>query len=283
VPDARLPGTDGLAEGSAGMVATQLAYSRDSRLPVEVANSIGMRFRLVPPGTAIIGSPEPEWGRGDIEVPHVVVFTEPVYMGKFEVTQAEYLEVMGENPSGFIGGNRPVEEVTWYDAQRFLVELAKREGIPDKVYRLPDEAEWEYACRAGTQTAFCFGDSPDRLGEYADTALNNFKSTAPVGRRLPNALGLFDMHGNVWEWCRDLFRPYPGGPAVGEEYLEWRSLRGGHWRAPADSCRSANRCRLAPTSHGNVLGFRVLRRIPELFETPPEPDPAEAGTKDSDG
>ncbi|MCK5802800.1 MAG: formylglycine-generating enzyme family protein, partial [Lentisphaeria bacterium] len=192
----------GLASGSLSMQQAQLTSSDDYSLPVEIVNSIGMRLRLVPPGLVILGSPGNEPGRGEVERQHVRVILHPFYLGKYEVTQAQYKQVTGLKPSHFSvdGSERPVEEVTWYDAQRFLKRLCRLEDVPIGTYRLPIETEWEYACRAGTTTAFHFGDDPARLGEYADTAENNYEGTVPVGLRLPNALGLYNMHGNVWEW-----------------------------------------------------------------------------------
>ncbi|MDD4099393.1 MAG: formylglycine-generating enzyme family protein [Lentisphaeria bacterium] len=254
---------DGLAPGSAGMRDTQLLISEQEGLPVEVRNSTGMLFRLVPAGTATIGSPLAEAGRGDIEVPHTVDFPNHFYLGKYEVTQAQWRDIMGadHNPSGFRGDDRPVEEVSWYDCQRFTHLLCQRENVPVGTYRLPTEAEWEYACRAGTTTAYCFGDHPDALKHWADFADNNYRRTSPVGRRRANALGLYDMHGNVWEWCLDEYANYPGDDTPAAEYHLYRNLRGGNWYVEAAECRSANRARLPAASTGNMLGFRVLRMI----------------------
>ncbi len=257
------PLLEGLAEGSERMLETQKSVSHDKGLPVEVENRLGMRFRLVPSGSCLIGSPTNERGRGSIEVRHVQLFPEDFYMGKFEVTQAEWKRVMGitDEPSVFKGDKRPVEEVTWYDCQRFVNKLCELEGVPPNTYQLPTEAEWEYACRGGTDTSFCFGDQPDRLGIWADFAGNNCKQTAEIGRRRCNSLGLYDMHGNVWEWCRDLYVNYPGDDSNAGDRYGYRTIRGGNWYVGAWECRSANRCCLPPASHGNMLGFRVMRRI----------------------
>jgi len=268
VVPAYLAPLDGLAPGSAEMRDTQLQVSEQEGLPIEVKNTIGMLFRLVPAGTTIIGSPPTEAGRGIQECEHSVDFPNHFYMGKMEVTQAQWRQIMGDdnNPSGFRGDDRPVEEISWYDCQRFTHLLCMRENLPIGSYRLPTEAEWEYACRAGTTTAYCFGDNPANLKHWADYADNNYRRTNSVGRRRPNALGLHDMHGNVWEWCLDDYTNYPGDDTPPAEYHQYPNLRGGNWYVGAAECRSANRARLPGASTGNMLGFRVLRMI-----TPPPP------------
>jgi formylglycine-generating enzyme required for sulfatase activity len=253
----------GLAAGSKNMQDTQLSVSEQEGLPIEVVNSIGIVFRLVPAGTGLIGSPASEIGRGNIEMQHVMIFPQHFYMGKYEVTQAQWRLVMGEknNPSHYIGDNRPVEEVSWYDALRFCNALCEKENLPLGSYRLPTESEWEYACRAGTTSAYCFGDDPKKLGHWADYADNNYQGTRNVGQRRPNALGLYDMHGNVWEWCLNKYANYPGDETPEAEYHQWPTLRGGNWHVEASECRSANRCRLPGASVGNMLGFRIIRTI----------------------
>lgn len=261
--DAFLAPLEGLATGSAGARAAQLSVSASNLLPVEVINTIGMRFRLIPAGTCLIGSPESENGREVIEVQHVDVFQSHFYLAACEVTQAQWKAVMGNdnNPSGFRGDNRPVEEVTWYDCQRFTIKLCALENVPLGTYRLPTEAEWEYACRAGTGTAFCFGDNTANLRMWADYEGNNYARTVNVASRLPNAYGLYDMHGNVWEWCLDDYKNYPGDNTPPSEANKYPCIRGGNWYVDAARCRSANRSRLPGASHGNMLGFRILRQI----------------------
>jgi len=192
-----------------------------------------------------------------------VTIPAPFYLRVCEVTQAQWLKLMPRNPSGFPGLDRPVEEVAWDDCQAFLAALCQQEAVAEDSYRLPLEAEWEYACRAGTLTAFCCGSNPRMLEAFADFADNNCRQTVRCGSRRANAFGLHDMHGNVWEWCQDYFKPYL--PAIDEKPQpdeEWRVIRGGNWQEPAANCRSANRARLPPLSHGNMLGFRIVRRIP---------------------
>jgi formylglycine-generating enzyme required for sulfatase activity len=242
--------------------SAQESFSLEACLPVEVENTIGIRLRLVPPGTAVLGSPPTEASRGDGEQPHVFVAPAPFYLGACEVTQGEWGRCLPANPSHYGGPRRPVEEVTWYDCQRFLGALCQAEGVPEGTYRLPTEEEWEYACRAGTATAYCSGDDPLGLDAFATHGDNGGDGTTDVGLKRPNALGLFDLHGNVWEWCQDRFRPYPGDDRPADPGRDgWRCLRGGNWYVPRPDCRSAERGHLPPTSKGNMLGFRVLRTI----------------------
>ena len=166
---------------------------------------------------------------------------------------------MGENPSAFKGAQRPVEKVSWHEAK----DYCKRVGM-----RLPSEAEWEYACRAGTQTRYCYGDDENRLGEYAWYNRNSGEETHVVGQKRPNAWGLYDMHGNVFEWCEDVYHDsYAGAPSNGRAWMEGgysggRVLRGGSWFDDALYCRSAYRVRSGPPP-GLYLGFRVALGLPE--------------------
>ena len=266
VPGATLAPLAGLAVGSEAARAAQRLVSETHRLPIEIENSIGMRFRLVPAGTYLMGSPKSErYHRAD-ELEHVVVLPRPFYLGKFEVTQAEWALVMGaeRNPSGFRSpdGRRPVEEVTWPACQEFLRRLAEREQVPAARYRLPTEEEWEYACRAGTQTAWCFGDDEPLLPFYAGYQANSKWGSHPVGQYRPNAWGFHDLHGNVWEWCQNDYYFYDTKVADSQR----KSLRGGTWYHHADDCRSASRFRYTHATHGNMLGLRVLRTIEASLE-----------------
>ena len=192
-------------------------------------------------------------------------------MGKFEVTQAQWETVMGNNPSWFKGANRPVEQVSWNDAQAFLKKLnasIEAHSRASLQFRLPSEAEWEYAARAGTQTAYSFGDDPARLGEYAWYGYENNagKQTHPVGQKKPNAFGLYDMHGNVWEWCQDTYGygDYNETPKDGSAYgslgdKKAKLLRGGSWNNEPNNVRSANRNRNEPDNQNNNIGIRVVR------------------------
>jgi formylglycine-generating enzyme required for sulfatase activity len=189
---------------------------------------------------------------------HEVTISKPFYMGVTEVTQAQYGAVMDTNPSQFKGATNPVEMVCWDDATEFCKELSE---TTRQAVRLPTEAEWEYACRAGTTTRFSFGDDISVLGDYAWHRANG-GTPHPVGQKKPNPWGLFDMHGNVWEWCADWFVEYtkeeatdPQGPVSGE----YRVLRGGDWFTLSEYCRSASRINVPPDdSRRNLYGFRVV-------------------------
>jgi formylglycine-generating enzyme required for sulfatase activity len=210
-----------------------------------------------------MGSPDSDSDAFDYEKPqHTVRITKPSYLGVTEVTQEQFERVMGTNPSNFKGAQLPVERVSWEDAVEFcrkLSELPAERGA-GRVYRLPTEAEWEYACRAGSKTKWSFGDSEASLGDYAWYYKNWNRSTQSVGTKKPNAWGLYDMHGNVWEWCSDWFGDYasttvsdPTGPAAGSA----RVYRGGGWSGPAWGCQSAIRGRARPLYRGSHLGFRL--------------------------
>jgi len=230
---------------------------------MEVTNSIGMKLRLIPAGEFMMGSPATESGRGANETQHRVSITKPFYLAVTEVTQEQYQKVMGKNPSQFKGPQNPVEMVSWTDAVEFCRKLSAMpaEKTAGHVYRLPTEAEWEYACRAGTTTAYGFGDDASGLGDYGWFRNNSDSKTHPVGEKKPNAWGLHDMHGNVMEWCQDWYGDYRSGSATdptGATSGSFRVFRGGSWINFAVTCRSAHRIRFPPGIQFN-LGFRVLR------------------------
>ena len=232
-----------------------------------ITNSIGMKLVYIGPGSFMMGSPEGDVRRRYHEGPqHRVTITRGFYMGAYEVTQEQYEKVMGgeANLSRFQkGGNYPVEFVNCLEAQDFCKKLSAREG---KAYRLPHEAEWEYACRAGTTTAYCCGDSDSQLDAYAWHWNNADRTTHPVGGKQPNAWGLYDMHGNVWEWCyaEEYLARYPEreppGPANAKSLAT--KLRGGSWEDTPIVCRCAGHrvyvvryLFFSPTRRG---GFRVV-------------------------
>ncbi len=244
--------------------AHQKAWADHLGTPVQITNPIGMKFNLIPPGEFAMGSPASEPGRDDNETQHRVKITNLFYLSAHEVTQAQYERVMGNNPSPSRrkGATKPVETVNWREAVAFCGKLSEREGVG---YRLPTEAEWEYACRAGATTAYSFGDDVSQLGKYAWHSGN---STHPVGGLRPNAWGLFDMHGNVWEWCHDRYAPYerlqvvsdPIGPAEGSRVN--RVLRGGALSHRPRFVRAANRSDGPPDNRDPNVGFRLARTIP---------------------
>jgi formylglycine-generating enzyme required for sulfatase activity len=235
-----------------------------------VENSIGMTFVYIKPGTFMMGSPSNEPGRDNGETQHQVTLTRGFYMQTTEVTQGQWRTVMGNNPSAFnnCGNECPVELVSWNEAQEFIRRLNQKEGVSS--YRLPTEAEWEYAARAGTVTPFNTGnclsaDQANYNGDYPLSGCSNGeyrKKTVRTGSFSPNAWGLYDMHGNVFEWCQDWYGDYPLVSVTdppGSSTRGFRVFRGGGWRDDAGPCRSAYRSRSTPDV-GNVrLGFRLSK------------------------
>ncbi len=226
---------------------------------LNLGNNVKLELVLIPAGKFKMGSPPNEAGRKDTENPqHEVTISKPFYLGKYEVTQEQYEALMGTNPSEFKGAKNPVERVNWADAQEFCKKMSSKTG---KTARLPSEAEWEYACRAGTGTKYSFGDSEATLGDYAWFKDNANKTTHPVGQKKPNAWGLYDMHGNVMEWCQDWKSNYTAAPITdptGDASGVHRLTRGGSWLYDALGCRAAfrNLDWFPDFRHGN-LGFRV--------------------------
>jgi formylglycine-generating enzyme required for sulfatase activity len=224
-------------------------------------NSIGMEFVLIPSGSFIMGADKNFEEAADDETPqHRVTISKPFYLGAHEVTQAQWTAVMGNNPSKFKGRSNPVEMVSWDDVQIFIRRLNQQEG--HKRYRLPTEAEWEYAARAGTTGAYSFGDDADSLGRYAWYVGNSGDKTHPVGQKQSNPWGLYDMHGNVWEWVQDwydsaYYSRSPGTDPKGPSSGSYRVVRGGSWNHHAMHCRSANRYDLTPDIRNVYFGFRL--------------------------
>jgi len=217
---------------------------------------VSFNLCLIPASTFTMGSPENEDGRYDNETQHQVTITRPYYLMETEVTQELYEVIMGNNPAYFKGPQRPVETVSWYDATAFCEKLSHLTG---KTFRLPTEAEWEYACRAGT-TGARYGEL-DNIGWYYGNSWNKpYNETHNVRQKTANAWGLYDMLGNVWEWCGDWYGDYPvggvddpGGPASGS----YRVLRGSSWYDIAGDCRSAVRGYDYPGSESYGHGFRA--------------------------
>ena len=225
-----------------------------------ITTNIGMELIQIPAGEFQMGS---EDGYDDEKPIHTVRITQPFYLAKHPVTQAQWEAVMEENPSHFTGDpNRPVEQVSWEGAQEFLQKLNDKEG--NDLYRLPTEAEWEYAARAGTKTAYCFGNDPEQLKEHAWYDEVSDGTTHPVGQLKANDWGLYDMHGNVWEWVQDWFgEDYykqssaedPTGPETGDS----RVVRGGSWDTDARLARVSSRYYLTPVYRSDGVGFRCAR------------------------
>ncbi|RCV64719.1 Formylglycine-generating enzyme, required for sulfatase activity, contains SUMF1/FGE domain [Methanophagales archaeon] len=231
--------------------------------PAEIfTNTIGMEFVPIAAGEFEMGSPSDEEGRYSDEGPvHHVNIEKAFYMGRYEVTQKQWRAIMGDNPSYFKGDDLPIETVSWDDVHEFIKKLNEKEGTGK--YRLPSEAEWEYACRAGTSTRYSFGDSESKLGDYAWYGDNSGAKTHPVGQKKPNSWGLYDMHGNVWEWVQDSWHGrYDGAPADGSAWEgdgAYRVIRGGSWCGDAGCCRSAYRSSRDPRNRNDGLGFRILK------------------------
>jgi formylglycine-generating enzyme required for sulfatase activity len=248
--------------------------------PKEITNSIGMKLVLIPKGTFMMGSPKSEEGRQKDETQHEVTISKDYYLGVHEVTQAQYETVMGKNPSHFQGaivGNEnadlPVENVSWDDAVEFCKKLSDlpEEKKAGRVYRLPTEAQWENACRAGSKTAYLFDDEEGLLPEYGWFNRNSSRRTHTVVLLEPNAWGLYDMHGNVWEWCSDWYGAYPNGAVsdpVGPRKGSFRVLRGGCWIVEAPFCQSALRRCNFPSGSGSYYGFRVALSSSEIPKSP---------------
>jgi formylglycine-generating enzyme required for sulfatase activity len=233
----------------------------DEELSNTYTNSIGMKFVLIPAGTFMMGADKNDEDAADDEQPrHQVTISKPFYLGVYEVTQQQWTAVMGNNPSYHKGDDNPVEMVSWDDAQDFIKRLNQKEA--HSRYRLPTEAEWEYAARAGSTSTYFFGDDESQLGDHAWYYDNSGKETHPVGQKRPNAWGLYDIIGNVNEWVGDWWgETYyanspssdPTGPLSGHD----RAVRGSSWNSDARICRSAYRGRHEPSSRDEFAGFRL--------------------------
>ena len=245
---------------------------------IDLGKGIKLEMVLIPAGEFMMGSPANEKGRSTTETQHQVTLTKPFYIGRYEVTQEQWEAVMGNNPStdnrysiGIKGANLPVTNVSWYDCQEFLKKLNEKTSGG---YRLPIEAEWDYSCRAGTTTAYSFGDTWSRSNSNSNLTIGK------VGKYLPNKFGLYDMHGNVCEWCEDWKADYPAGEATdpkGPATGETRVSRGGSYSLnPLLYARSSSRGGdyIKPTSTANDNGFRLAKTVD--FKTaiaPPAPKP----------
>ena len=277
-PEKESPGLFYVRNGTtkSDAVAAQRAWSKYLESEVEIENTINMQLVLIPPGQFKMGSSRYEEGRDKYESPlHEVRISSPFYLGKYEVTQDQWFTVMGTRPwmdkmgkpkvDVKTGAEYPATYINWHDAAEFCKKLSEIEGVE---YRLPTEAEWEYACRGGTTTKYHFGESG--LGKYAWYTENSFDGGAGyahrVGEKQKNVWGLYDIHGNVWEWCSDWFdsetysKPTVNDPN-GPEYGAYKVYRGGSWYFKADYCRSAARFWSLPGNRAGYVGFRVVRTI----------------------
>ena len=257
--------------GSEEAKRRQKATARALGIPVERNEDLGddapVTMILIPAGEFMMGSAEGEHGRNNGEGPrHRVRITQPFYLGKYEITQQQWSAVMGGNPRDQNAESLPVPAVSLYDCQAFIKKLNEKLPRAGRLhFSIPTEAQWEYACRAGTETPYCFGDDESRLEDYAWYGANSDRSYHPVGKKKANAWGLHDMHGNVWEWCQDWYEKYssetapdPSGPERGTHGL----LRGGGWSNPPANCRSAARSAEPPNGrHYGCAGLRLCLRL----------------------
>ena len=230
-------------------------------ISVDLGKGVKLDMVLIPAGEFLMGSPDPENdSRPDEKPQHRVRITKPFYLGKYPVTQEQWEAVMGKNPSEFKGPKHPVENVSWAECQDFVKRLSKKIGAG--TFQLPSEVQWEYACRAGTKTRYCFDDDDKQLGDYAWYGRNSNGHTHPVGKKKPNAWGLYDMHGNVCESCADRHGAAcyaksrtndPVGPATGQGHV----CRGSSFVYSAAQCRSA--ARGYGDYRNDFAGLRVAR------------------------
>ncbi|HPA20341.1 MAG TPA: formylglycine-generating enzyme family protein [Verrucomicrobiae bacterium] len=275
---ATLLGTWGLALAPLAM-AQNTGPTAAGSPPREIKTATGVAMVLIPAGEFTMGDPR---GAEDTKPARKVKISQ-FYMDKHEVTQESFLALTGINTSKVQGDKNPVEQTSWVHAVRYCNARSQKEGLKPcytpktwvcdfaaNGYRLPTEAEWEYACRAGTQTTYAFGDEVQKLPAYDWVKSNAGGTPHPVGTKLANAWGLFDMHGNVMEWCNDFYGPayYKSGPAedpTGPAAGELRVLRGGGWRSQPKACTSAFRSKDSPMNLDTCLGypdygFRCVRR-----------------------
>ncbi|PZV14527.1 MAG: hypothetical protein DCF20_12840 [Pseudanabaena sp.] len=228
----------------------------------DLGNGIYMEMVRIESGKFALGSPPNEIGRRDNESPISEVNVPAFYIAKFAVTQEQWVAIMGSNPAMFRENlQAPVENISWLETQDFCRKLATRS---QHLYRLPSESEWEYACRAGTNTAYHFGDSPSQLADYAWFSDNANKRSHPVGQKVPNPWGLYEMHGGIWEWCEDVWHdnlngaPADGSAWISDGYASRRVRKGGSWSNEARLCRSASREWHWQSDRYNDIGFRVV-------------------------
>lgn len=261
-------------QSSQSVISIEKQAKTGEYFSLELKPNINLEMVSIPAGELLMGTPNNEQGRNEDEAPQHLVKINNFFLAKYPITQAQYQAVMGKNPSFFQGENKPVENISWFDAMSFCVELSTLTG---KKFRLPTEAEWEYACRAGSNTPFTYGatitaDLANYKANftYGEGQSGTFRQeTTEVGIFPANAYGLYDLHGNVWEWCADHWHEnYLQAPDDGSIWLDTdsrddeqpRVIRGGSWDDTAYYCRSGVRMWTLPQLKGKLIGFRVACR-----------------------
>ncbi len=241
-------------------VVSEQNLSESESLTLNIGNDVSLSFCWIPPGSFLMGSPDAEAGHEESEAPlHRVIIAQGFHLSRTPITCVQWQALVGESRSTSSSGTHPMTEVSWDDAQLFAAKFSTQ--FPDWALRLPTESEWEYACRAGSPGCYSNGESEadlERIGWYAG---NSDGKTHPVSEKTPNAWDLYDMHGNVFEWCQDWDGAYlsgeqrnPAGPSSGDK----RILRGGCFKCPPQYCRSANRYSAFPDRRGHNFGFRLV-------------------------
>jgi len=254
--DPAKPGAPSPAEAPSPKVVELPSSFSKPELTMDIGGGVTLEFVLIRPGSLMMGMPN---GNSNERPVHEVKLTQPFYLGKYEVTQSQWLAVMPANPSNFEGPKLPVEQVSWEQCQTFLAKLGERQSRWK--FSLPTEAQWEYACRAGNRGTHIFGESDEQLWPHAWHQQNSRETTHPVGSKKPNAWGLYDMHGNVKEWCLDGYAEYSEGAVKdpqGPTSSPYRIFRGGGWNDYSANCRATIRDFLYPVGYDDDLGLRVL-------------------------
>ncbi|MBI2900609.1 MAG: formylglycine-generating enzyme family protein [Planctomycetes bacterium] len=251
-----------MSRATGGPQRTLAVKDAPERIVLDLGGGVKMEFVRIKAGEFMMGSGN---GEADEKPVHEVTISRDFWMQTTETTQAQWEAVMGKKPSYFKGADLPVEDVSWENCREFMKKLNEKakEQLEGKTAGLPTEAQWEYACRAGSTGKWCFGDDENKLGDYAWHQGSLKGNTQPVGQRKPNSWGLCDMHGNVWEWCEDWYGVYPSeavtdpnGPASGKQ----RCLRGGSWVNAAAEVRASVRLKGFPLNRVRLVGFRVALR-----------------------
>jgi formylglycine-generating enzyme required for sulfatase activity len=248
------------SSGAAAQESVDAPTAKPKELSLDLGGGVKIELVLVPAGSFMMGD---ERGEAEEKPLHKVTISKPFYMGKYEVTQEQWQAVMGANPSHFMGPRNPVDRVSWEASQAFIKKLNEKLAAAGVTFGLPTEAQWEYACRAGSAGRYGFGDGESELAEYGWFESNSGGNTRPVGQKKPNAWGLYDMHGNLWEWCGDWYdgNYYKESPATdpsGPTTVTSRVLRGGSWSDPTPYCRSSYRYCLPPWFCVYCYGVRVV-------------------------